>query len=483
MKRKNIPFIIVLILLVIALISAVAVALVIRSERDEMIESYSTYRYISERKVSGLEENKESLNAEIAALEEECAVLKGGIASLEDQLEELEISFSNKDELYKELKAEIEKMNQLLSEKEDAIEKLKSDIDRMSVVYSVDIGTQVSIINQLEELLESGAPLRIPVEEEDIEKAQDGEETEAETEAETEETTSDEDATDEDERHENYPNLAVYYYDINNGYEYSYNGDYVFDSASLIKAPMALSILQSADEYYKAEYDEALAQLLSDSELLEKEEPEESEEIPKYTGEEALTITEEDDPYTLGEVFTYEEEFSMPGSGVIKEDEEGKEYTFAELFGYMLKYSDNVAYSQIRQKYGFGYLRDYAYANKLTSMYETLSNMSARDAGKIMLDIYEYSLTETAFSDLIIESLNEGMHTVMISRAVYPKDSAHKYGWALGAYHDMAIVYDENPYIVVFMSDLDQGGKEVDEYIWQVIGLIDELHDNFYKMR
>ena len=50
-----------LILLVIALISAVAVALVIRSERDEMIESYSTYRYISERKVSGLEENKERL--------------------------------------------------------------------------------------------------------------------------------------------------------------------------------------------------------------------------------------------------------------------------------------------------------------------------------------------------------------------------------------------------------------------------------------
>jgi hypothetical protein len=60
---------------------------------------------------------------------------------------------------------------------------------------------------------------------------------------------------------------------------------------------------------------------------------------------------------------------------------------------------------------------------------------------------------------------------------------AHKYGWDTGAYHDMGIVFDKNPYVVVILTDLDSGGTEVDDYIRSVLKLIDKLHENFYKSR
>ena len=73
------------------------------------------------------------------------------------------------------------------------------------------------------------------------------------------------------------------------------------------------------------------------------------------------------------------------------------------------------------------------------------------------------------------------IHTVMIGYGVSPKKIAHKYGWDTNAYHDMAIVYDEHPYVLVFMSNMDQGGSQVNAYIQKVVSLIDDFHENFYR--
>jgi 5S rRNA maturation endonuclease (ribonuclease M5) len=45
----------------------------------------------------------------------------------------------------------------------------------------------------------------------------------------------------------------------------------------------------------------------------------------------------------------------------------------------------------------------------------------------------------------------------------------------------MGIVFDKNPYVVVILTDLDQGGSEVDTYIRNVLKLVNRLHENFYK--
>ncbi|WP_294487565.1 biotin/lipoyl-binding protein, partial [uncultured Ruminococcus sp.] len=53
-------------------------------------------------------------------------------------------------------------------------------------------------------------------------------------------------------------------------------------------------------------------------------------------------------------------------------------------------------------------------------------------------------------------------YAVLITSAVYPTPCAHKYGWDEASYHDMAIVYDEHPYVLAIMTDLDQGGNTDD---------------------
>jgi hypothetical protein len=71
-------------------------------------------------------------------------------------------------------------------------------------------------------------------------------------------------------------------------------------------------------------------------------------------------------------------------------------------------------------------------------------------------------------------------HNVLIPYSVSPLPCAHKYGWDEASYHDMAIVYDEHPYILVIMTDLDQGGSEVNGYIRDVVRMIHDIHRTFY---
>ena len=54
------------------------------------------------------------------------------------------------------------------------------------------------------------------------------------------------------------------------------------------------------------------------------------------------------------------------------------------------------------------------------------------------------------------------------------------FGWDKEAYHDAGIVYNEKPYILVIMTDMDEGGDEVNDYIKSIIKKIDIMHRNFY---
>ncbi len=487
-KQKSGLFLALTIALALLAVAFIIVTVVILNQKNDAVDAFNDLTKKSESDISALEDTRDSLNDKITLLEGERDALVSSVDSLKNQLTELEISFENKDELYRQLSQEIDVLEELILSKEAAIEELKADLARLSVVYSLDINRQVEIINEIESLIKTGAPQHIyPMPESEAEETEfeESEYTPLDTEnLITEDSSEDESEytiiTDEDGNCyiSEYPDIAVYYYDITNGYEYSFNGDMIFDSASVVKLPTAMAIFRAADRYYKNLFEE---------EYLSEEETESSEEftdeMPEYTGEDCLNITEEDDPFRFGEVFTYNKELEMSGTGVIKKFEDGTEYTFAELFSYMLRNSDNVAYAQIRNKYGFSYLHDYVRELKLSSMYESTINMSVRDAGRILLDAYEYAEEGTALSKLLIESMQDGDHKVMIEYAVSPKPTARKYGWADGAYHDAGIVFDENPYIVVIFSNLDNGGKEVDQYMRSIISLIDELHENFYNKK
>ncbi len=252
------------------------------------------------------------------------------------------------------------------------------------------------------------------------------------------------------------PALALYYEDITTGYSYAFQADRVFDSASLIKAPFALSILQAATE--EAEYRSKLLQTKKE------------EDLPEAV-------------YDLNKVYIYHKDTDFrTGSGTIVKGEDGAKYTYLELFRYLLRYSDNVAFYQIKQRFGTNLLFSMVRQKEWKSMYDSLSNMSAADGGRIMKEIYAFCNKNGPYAALLRGGLIGSAHQLLTVSAYYGKTVAHKYGWAAGAYHDMAIVYGTYPFVVSVMSNYDMGGKEVNDYLVSLLQCVGALHDSFHAL-
>lgn len=419
---------------------------------------------------SAAAEREAALNAERAALaetlaasrsalkeaEESNAQLRNEVQKLEEEQAELIRTFEDTDERYHALSKKIAALNEQIAKNEADMQKMREDIAMLERTYSVDLNAQMQLMNHLNDLLEH--PITFEVEQPLLDEEGEpilGEDGEPITETVMFE-----------------PHIAVYYEDIMNGYTYSFQADDVFDSASLIKAPFSLAHLMAASE-------EAAQQ---EAARLAAEEAGEPYEPPHHTDEEGNEVS--DLIYDFDREFVYfSEESFRTGSGRIAQGEDGAVYTYGELFYYLLRYSDNVAYHTLKEAYGIETFRLLVLRQGWRSMWTSLSNMSARDAGKIMMEIYRFTESEAAYAPLMKEAMTGSAHSVIIPYAVSGRLTAHKYGWDKGAYHDMAIVYDEHPYVISVMSNYENGGDEVNAYLREIVSTIDSIHQNFYVNR
>jgi len=421
-SKVNVFGIISLIMAILLLVACVGLLMILQIERSDN----DIYTKQTNANLTNLSNELSGLQNEFTTLTTERDTMLQQIGDLETEKEQLIKSFTDSDVRYKELAEKLEDLHSEVNKRDVAIQKLESDIKKLESVYSVDINAQFAILNQLTALLENPPMIRWE-----------------------EEVTNDEGIV-EKILYERKPRIALYYEDIFNGYKYAFNADEAFDSASLIKLPFTLALFEKAAEEYEKNKD--------------------------ATGEVQLK-------YDFGKKFTYTAADYQSGSGIIITEPENTEYTYLQLFEYLLLYSDNVSYYVLRNEYDLKEFRDMIYRIEAKSMYKTLSNMSAADGGKILKAVYEFtsSAAPSPYAELMLTSMLESAHTVMITYGVHPTKVAHKYGWDAGAYHDMGIVYDDKPYVLTFLSDMDQGGKEVNEYVQSVVKLIAKLHANFFN--
>jgi len=386
-------------------------------KKDESIEVYLSEAEIRKNEIEQAKNRIGELDRMILDDLNKIEEMKATIKVLED----------NEDEEY--LLGKIAEIEAELEEKIAEQELLKQQIDELEKVYLVDINRQIAILDEIEEML-ANPPKKLTTKEIDTgEVDEDGNPI-------TEEITEESDAI-----------VSLYYLDIENGYRYSYNSDTVLGSASCVKLPYALSLLQAASAEMAAHEDD-----------------------PEYV------------PMGFDEIFTYTEDKKEEGTGIIKNDPDGTEYTYLELIDYVVRHSDNVAFKALRDKYGYSYINTYVSQNRIKSMQKHgIWKLNAIDGADVMCDVYEFINNDEYYGEFLEESMLNGSHRVMTVHGVYPKKAAHKYGWDDDSYHDMTIVYGDKPYIIVFMSDLHQGGNEVNTYIQTLTRKINMLHDNFYK--
>ncbi len=172
----------------------------------------------------------------------------------------------------------------------------------------------------------------------------------------------------------------------------------------------------------------------------------------------------------------YTKDFYKTGTGVIKNSEEGTEYTIEDLINYSLQESDNVAHNMLHKTFGVT-----GYNNMLRSLgakylYLTPNNIwsytSSRSAALVWQEIYKFSY-ESPEGINFMNILANGKYNYF--KEIIPnKLSASKTGFASYDVVETGIVFDDQyPYIAIAIAN--KGGS-VGAYT-EVLKLINYIND------
>lgn len=437
--------------LAILFISMTVLAIVLFHTLSLTEKELADYRTDAEIGLSDLEKQKNELTRQAAELknrielaEKTRAELERRVGEAEAELKALEASFGNTDALYGKLNAQVTELKGSLAAKDEEIASLKKELEALNQTYGADLNEQYRIVTELATLLREGAPMNrveTPVMNTDGTPA------------------LNENGDPVTEVSYVYPKISIYYEDIARGYRYRFNDSIVYPAADCSVAPYALSILQAASEEQQ-EYDRKLAEYVA-------------------AHGPADVLPDFDRTYDLSKYFTYTEEKYRPGAGIIKDSEFGVQFTYEELFEKLLQYQDEVAYAELKATYGSTLYENLLRSLGTVSLKGDSNTATVTDLALIMKTIHTFTETSAPYAPLLQDAMMSSVHTVMIGNGVSPKEIAHMNGWDEGAYHDMAIVYDTHPYVLVIMTDMDEGGEEVNTYLQKVAALIDELHETF----
>ena len=204
--------------------------------------------------------------------------------------------------------------------------------------------------------------------------------------------------------------LSIGYYDIETGLSYFYNPYPMYPVASVIKLPFCTYIYRLAEA----------------------------------------------GKFDLDDKMTYEERHYFHGTGVVKDSDFGTEFTIRELLKLAIVKSDNAAFQMLKDLCDYSDFEEFLLQNgvihsECRRQYGT--KICAQDAiayGKIVYDyISEDSESAQEFKDNLMNTVNR-----MITSS-YP--FYRKYGWTDYAFHDIAVIEADKPYILAICSNLDEG--------------------------
>ena len=185
----------------------------------------------------------------------------------------------------------------------------------------------------------------------------------------------------------------------------------------------------------------------------------------------------------LDEKLTYTSNFYNKGSGVIKEDQVGSEYTVEKLLEYVIHYSDNIAYAMLMNRYGrdniYNFWHDLG-TNSIFKYNNIWGVTSANDAGIYMSELYRFYLENEEYGSKLMNLFkNAGWKMVSNKEGIF--NTANKGGWSDKSFHDCAIVFEENPYILIIMSNKGEG--DYNTLFKKTNKLVGELHEEYWRYK
>lgn len=236
----------------------------------------------------------------------------------------------------------------------------------------------------------------------------------------------------EDERY-----FSFLYQDLYSGFTVSYNEDAPIFTASTIKAPAMIYLYEMA----------SMGKVNLDEELV------------------------------------YTSNFYRGGSGIIQNEAINSKHLVKDLIDYSIYYSDNIAYSMLMDRYKRENILDFW--NKLGTKHIYTNNTiwgitSARDASIYMKELYRFSLEDKKYGSELMNYFKMADWKLIVDKNK-EFNTASKGGWSNQSIHDVAIVFDRNPYILVIMSNM---GEDNYSYLFNKTSeLTSLLHSEYWKYK
>lgn len=231
--------------------------------------------------------------------------------------------------------------------------------------------------------------------------------------------------------------FSFLYQDLYSGYTVSYNEEAPIFTASTIKAPAIIYIYEEASQ----------------------------------------------GKIDLNEKLTYTSNFYNNGSGILKTKQPGTSYTVEELIQYTIHDSDNAAYAMLMKRYGRKNALNFwqSLGTKNIFTLDTIWGvLSAKDAAIYMKELYRFSRENSTYGPRLINYFKEAGWKLNTNKdGIF--NTANKGGWNGTTIHDVAIVYEDNPYILAIMSNT---GESDYPYLFATTSkLVGQLHEEYWKYK
>ena len=236
---------------------------------------------------------------------------------------------------------------------------------------------------------------------------------------------------------QSYDYFAFLYRDIYTGFTVSYNQNQNIFTASTIKGPTDIYIYEMASKG-KVNLDEEL----------------------KYTGA-----------------------YYNTGSGVLKNKPLNTKYSVKTLLEYSTVHSDNAAHNMLMDKYGRINMLDFWKEKGTNAIFTNNNNWgvtNAHDASIYMQELYRFYQSDDTYGEALMKNFMNAHPKFITGKNNYAV--ANKSGWSGTAIHDVSIVFADNPYIVVALSNLGMTNYYM-SYFNKANDLAYRLHTEYWKYK
>lgn len=226
--------------------------------------------------------------------------------------------------------------------------------------------------------------------------------------------------------------VTLHYQNLLNDVSFEMNSDQMVPAASTIKLPLALYIMNLAEQ-----------------------------------GKIYLT-----------EKLTYKSHHYYEGSGVIQYDKIGTSYSVEELVEKSMVHSDNIAFIMLKERVGPNNFIQFM--KNLGAAYTYPEGQNVTSAEDLILyanEVYQFS-RQSEYGVKLVNYLSSTVYNTTIPQGIPNKDIAHKVGMIPKdlIYNDVAIVYGTQPFALA-VTTMDIAYEKSQEVIANVAAIVNRYHD------